>query len=238
MTEKKTVPANILEKIRKLMRLKEGAEQINSEGEAYQAANAIHRLLTEYNLSMSDIGSCEGKQELGIGQSEKIRFGSEFGNRWRRIILQTIAENNYCESFIVRGSEKIILVGSDDNVAVCIELFKYLTSNFRTLANQRFIDATSSNPLLGLRDSKRTWYRSYLEGCAIGLVYNFQYRKVESEEKGLMVLHKEKINDYVTNKYGHVEHAKARASHMDMNPDAFVTGVNDGKKECLSKQIK
>lgn len=234
----KTVPVNILEKIRKLMRLKEGAEQINSEGEAYQAANAIHRLLTEYNLSMSDIGNGDDKEVLGVGQSEKIRFSSEFGNRWRRVILQTIAENNYCEGFIVRGSEKMILVGSDDNVAVCIELFKYLTQNFRTLANQRYIDAAASNPILVFKDVKRTWYRSYLEGCAIGLMNNFRNRKVESEEKGLMVLHKEKINDYVTNRYGHVEHAKARTSNMDMNPDAFWTGVNDGEKECLSKQIK
>ncbi|MCI6830104.1 MAG: DUF2786 domain-containing protein, partial [Prevotella sp.] len=38
----------ILAKIKKLLALKEGAEKIGSEGEAYAAANGVHRLLTEY----------------------------------------------------------------------------------------------------------------------------------------------------------------------------------------------
>ena len=45
----------ILAKIKKLLALKEGAEKIGSEGEAYAAANGVHRLLTEYNLSMADV---------------------------------------------------------------------------------------------------------------------------------------------------------------------------------------
>ena len=45
----------ILEKLRKLMNLKESATELGNEGEANAAAAGITRLLMEYNLSESDI---------------------------------------------------------------------------------------------------------------------------------------------------------------------------------------
>lgn len=51
----KEVSEKITERIRKLIRLKESATQIGSEGEAHAAAAAVHRLLMEYNLSLLDL---------------------------------------------------------------------------------------------------------------------------------------------------------------------------------------
>ena len=45
----------ILDKIKKLLKLQHSAETLGNEGEAYAAANAVHRLLTTYNLSLSDV---------------------------------------------------------------------------------------------------------------------------------------------------------------------------------------
>ena len=45
----------ILDKIRKLLKLQSSAEALGNEGEAYTAANAVHRLLTAYNLTLGDI---------------------------------------------------------------------------------------------------------------------------------------------------------------------------------------
>ena len=44
----KEVSEKITERIRKLIRLKESATQIGSEGEAHAAAAAVHRLLMDY----------------------------------------------------------------------------------------------------------------------------------------------------------------------------------------------
>lgn len=52
---------NIVNKLRKLQNLYEGAKEINSEGEANAAAAAIQRLLTQYNLSMDEVGQEEEK---------------------------------------------------------------------------------------------------------------------------------------------------------------------------------
>ena len=57
----KEVPENILAKIRKLLRLKESAIKIGSEGEAHAAAEAVNRLLTSYNLSLMDVTPEEQK---------------------------------------------------------------------------------------------------------------------------------------------------------------------------------
>lgn len=62
----------ILEKLRKLMNLKESAQALGNEGEANAAASGITRLLIEYNLTEEDIPEQE-KWENPI-VSEKIPF--------------------------------------------------------------------------------------------------------------------------------------------------------------------
>ena len=54
---------NVINKIRKLLRLQFNAEKIGSTGEAYQAAKMVRKLLMDYNLSLGDIGN--ENEELG-----------------------------------------------------------------------------------------------------------------------------------------------------------------------------
>ena len=70
----KEVPENILAKIRKLLRLKESAIKIGSEGEAHAAAEAVNRLLTSYNLSLMDVTPEEQKNMISVSESEKITY--------------------------------------------------------------------------------------------------------------------------------------------------------------------
>ena len=52
MKQENDIPDKILERIRKLIRLKEST---TSEGEAKAAATHVNRLLKEYNLSLLDV---------------------------------------------------------------------------------------------------------------------------------------------------------------------------------------
>ena len=54
---------NIIEKVQKLLRLQNSAEQINSLGEAAAVARKIRNLLMEYNLSMADIDMEKGNEK-------------------------------------------------------------------------------------------------------------------------------------------------------------------------------
>lgn len=75
----KEVPENILAKIRKLLRLKESAIKIGSEGEAHAAAEAVNRLLTSYNLSLMDVTPEEQKNMISVSESEKITYQDSMG---------------------------------------------------------------------------------------------------------------------------------------------------------------
>jgi hypothetical protein len=238
MTQQKEVPEKILEKIRKLLRLKESAEKVHSEGEAFQAANAVHRLLTEYNLSMADIKDENGNQAMSISESERMNYDSEYGTKWRRMIMTTIAKWNYCELFIVNGQPKMILFGTVENIAICKELFNYLTKAFRRLSRERYDDAVGSDRLLYFADRKRLWFRSYLEGCAIGLDENFEAHQPTSKETGLMVCHKEAIKDYTTKKYKVKNGPQRKEQHRDVDYKAYMKGMYDGSNIGLNKQLK
>lgn len=68
----KTKKDKILEKLRKLMNLKESATALGNEGEANAAAAGITRLLMEYNLTENDIPEQEKLENPIV--SEEIPF--------------------------------------------------------------------------------------------------------------------------------------------------------------------
>lgn len=90
----------ILEKLRKLMNLKESAKALGNEGEAHAAATGIARLLMEYNLSEEDIPEQEKLENPVI--AEEIPYKVEMSNGvWYDFLVSTVCEYNMCRSLIV-----------------------------------------------------------------------------------------------------------------------------------------
>ena len=72
----------IIQKIRKLMELQLSAENVGQSGEAFAAANAIHKLLTKYNLSLDEITSGEDDEKrwfVYITQKCKLMMSTAIG---------------------------------------------------------------------------------------------------------------------------------------------------------------
>ena len=94
----KEVSEKITERIRKLIRLKESATQIGSEGEAHAAAAAVHRLLMEYNLSLLDLAGENPQNRLTACESDRISYKDAAGNMCRieveKNIINQIAITN------------------------------------------------------------------------------------------------------------------------------------------------
>ncbi len=67
MKQENDIPDKILERIRKLIRLKEST---TSEGEAKAAATHVKRLLKEYNLSLLDVNE---KRPETVFENQGIR---------------------------------------------------------------------------------------------------------------------------------------------------------------------
>ena len=87
----------ILQKLRKLMNLKESAAAVGNVGEANAAAAGITRLLLEYNLSEKDIPE-QDKIDNPIAV-EDIPYRTSVENGvWYRELVQTVCYFNFCKT--------------------------------------------------------------------------------------------------------------------------------------------
>ncbi len=232
---------DIISKIQKLIRLQMNAEKIGSEGEAFQAAKMVKKLLFEYNLSMSDIKDDEEKPSVNINQSMDFSPQDMYGNWWKKNLMAVICENHLCNVYI-RGNGKMFIIGAEENVAVAKEFYLYLIKVFRRLSLESFNKAQNEAMANGKRYTEhgmRKYMRSYLEGCVYGLDQNYQSMKPTSEETGLVVCHQEMINDFLKNADFHVNEGKQRKRrNPDIMIDAFLDGEKDGKEVSLNQQLK
>lgn len=231
----------ILDKIKKLLKLQSSAEALGNEGEAYAAANVVHRLLTAYNLSLGDI-SDEADDKLNINESDEISYRSIYGSQWKRRLLTLVATNNYCQVLVKPSKQHMLIVGQEDNVVVVKNLYSYLVSSFTSLAQKR--RAEFGHCLLQERrrltdKGKKKFLRSYFIGAVAGLEENFDSRKPTSEETGLMVCHKAAIEEFLcedpfyTNK-----DFKGRTTKKDLMPEGVLYGRKDGQNISLNRQIQ
>ena len=96
----------ILEKLRKLMNLKESALSLGNEGEAFAAAAGITRLLIAYNLSETDIPTQERIENPVV--AEEIPFKPEISSGiWYQSLIGVVCKYNMCR-FSPTGSTKLV----------------------------------------------------------------------------------------------------------------------------------
>ncbi|MBR1526720.1 MAG: DUF2786 domain-containing protein [Prevotella sp.] len=230
---------SVISKIRKLLRLQFGAEQIGSMAEACQAANLVKKLLFEYNLSMSDIE--DEKAAVNMVESSDMTSIDKYGNRWKIALLHVIASNNLCRVFTRTYNKKMFVIGAEENVVVVKEFYEYLLKVFRRLSIERFNQAQNEAMLEGKRyteDGERLFMRSYLEGVSSGLQENYDSLKPTSEETALVVCHNQMIDDYLNgSKYKlNDKHRKQRQPRL--MGEAYLMGEKDGRNVNLNKQLK
>ena len=235
---------NVIQKIQKLLKLQYGAEQIGSTGEAYQAAKMVRKLLMEYNLSMSDIDTSEGDQKMAMSKSDEFSASDRYGNHWKFQLLGVIASNNLCSAY-QRVSGKMFVIGTEENVAIVQEFYKYLVKVFRRLAKEHWERKCKEWEQQGYNVEyilfadhtvENKFYRSYLEGVPVGLQENYESLKPTSEETALVVCHQEAIDEYVKENFT-MNDKKHRKRTRHIYGDAYDLGAVDGRAVSLNRQI-
>ena len=231
---------SVIEKIRKLLRLQFNAEKIGSQGEAFQAAKMVKKLLMEYNLSMGDIGSEEDKAKVQMKESEDMTVTDKYGNRWKRSLLGVIARNNLCSVYTRTYNNKMFIIGVEENVIVVKEFYDYMLKVFRRLVIERYNQAANELMVQGRRftdQGRQKYMQSYLEGVPYGLQENYDSMKPTSEETALVVCHQSMIDEYIKqSQYRMDNHKKRQRTHHVMG-EAFDQGQEDGRKVNLNKQL-
>jgi hypothetical protein len=120
---------------------------------------------------------------------------------------------------------------------VAVSLFKYLRRAFRQLG-----EAEHAEFVKGKRGYYRTekhrknYMRSYLLGCCVGL--NAQYESIQksSKETGLVLCHRQMIDDYVAT-LRTCTPRQQKAPKKKMNSDAYMSGYKTGYKTNVNRLI-
>lgn len=227
----------ILNKLRKLMNLKESAAELGNEGEANAAAAGITRLLLEYNLTENDIPDQEKLENPVI--SEKVPVKAEISGSWYGYLIKIVCEYNMCRCLATRTPNYngrlqcngYMLVGRKKNVEVVMYLILFLVNQFISIGKHNYAQYKSECILkYGVPPKSLIMYlRSFLYGCVIGLAKKFENEKKAMEKEtnitALACTSKSEIDDFLKD----VKTTKGRKSKAEVDALCVSQGIKVGK---------
>lgn len=224
----------IIDKLAKMLRHKESAEQIGSIAEAEAFATRIQELLDKHKLEMSDIQfveletsepiehECVRPDDLGIKQESK-RI------EWQEDLASAIAHANDCRTLINNYGNWSYFVGRKSDREICVSLLKYFT---------RLIVEMSDRAASAAKDTEReklkaqmSWYtgadlrwhmRDYRVSFCEGMSNAIQHRLRERRRLREKELEKQKQES-------------TALIHLRNTAEAVDSFINDKFKESKSK---
>lgn len=227
-------PQKILDKIKKLKSLSEGAAKINSIQEAEAATLLMNNLLTKYNLSLMDIDDSDNsKPSIKIERSDLISVQNPYGRLWKERLLMTLCMYNYCK--VIGASYKVFVLGTKVNTTAVIDFFYTLQSVYLHNGKEHY-DRDKKHFKGGrlTEKYKRKYITSYLLGCSIGLSVKLQ--EIRSQEcTAVAIRHDELISDYIAE---NLNLKSKTIKQPKTNESAYMKGFVDGKKTPLNKMLK
>lgn len=236
----------VLEKLRKLIRMQEGAIKIGSEGEANNAAALIAKLLTKYNLAMADIDMTEKKVSVIEENVLSTYTFKAIGGDWEFRLMYVICKYNFCQCFKYgsNSSHKMVLFGKQENLDTVKWMNNLLAERFVALGKIHFKEYQLTNEYSYKPIGLDTYLRRYLLGASAGLETKFKDEKFKesindavygNRVTALVVQNDKAIVNYRTEKYG--QPGKARASAPVKVDNIFHKGVKTGMTAQINKQV-
>lgn len=233
----------ILEKIRKLENLRQSAEEIGSEGEAYKAAQVIHKLLMEYNLTMADVPTdapCEEDDNIIYTEENSTHYHGSRIPMWEKQLWSVLATHFFCmavHSHEEEGISVIRLVGTKINTdsaryvhdVFCNRLFPLGKTRYMEYANHFMSRYACRRP-----DPFSRWLDKYLLGCTFGLSETLS-KDAEEQAAGIRDLTlrtQDKLTKWFRQNEGSL---RSTRSHYTQNSDALQRGMKDGKELNITK---
>lgn len=236
----------ILEKLRKLMNLKESAIAVGNEGEACAAAAGISRLLIAYNLSETDIPDQEKIDNPVV--AEEIPFKPEFSSgKWYQYLVTVVCEYNMCRALVIStrkenfrmSRDKFQIVGRKKNVEVVLYLVSLLSNKFYQIGKKSYPQYNHDCLFRhGVTPKGIGMYlRSFLYGCVLGLHSKFESEKIEINKEcditSLVLSTKSEIDDFLKDEVIH----SAKKSKAEIDDLCASKGYKEGKNVEINQGI-
>lgn len=232
----------IIDKIKKLIALRDGAQAIGSEGEANAAAAAIQRLLTQYNLEMAEVyqsAATGEKEESPIGRSSGLNTADPYRCGWKQDLLNVLCKHYYSKGFMVKGTCTMCVYGTDVNRMAVEYAFNFLTTVFSGLMPRRYKEHFAGYRILPRQ--RNLWAASYLLGCASGVRDKLEKEKAAEETcTALTVCHQTMIEHYLKDQARRPDNGNpvpAACWTETHTPSAKRMDANNGLRKHLNNNI-
>lgn len=235
----------IIEKIIKLMEKADSAKEIGSIAEAEAFAAKAQKLLAEYNLTKADLTKEEAAAEIyHVEMPSKV---PGIGGRSSLNIMAVIARFNWCRAYTYgkTSENKMIIVGSPENIEVCQYIHSQLIIAFITIGNKEYKNYKENfEPWMNERTGKPvgfdTYMRTFFAGAADGLSTKLreereEFMKANESSTAIIRTNEVVIKDYVAAKWG--GSGKGRRQNYDDSAGAYSKGVQAGKSAKIHKGV-
>lgn len=232
----------VMRKLRKLKALYEGAQKINSEGEAQNAARAIQRLLTEYNLSMEQVG-VEPEEDPVLKEDVSGFTYKSIGGDWEMYLTSVLCRHNFCRCLLYGTIRKLVIVGKRENIETVKWLRDMLSERYVRFSKEKYKEYLASGDYYRPM-SKDKYQRGYLKGCAAGLDAKLTEEEERDKQRdldfgskvtALVVRNDAAIDNFIANQWGKL---KTRARASTQKTSAFYEGYAEGKKTQIHRPIE
>jgi hypothetical protein len=234
------VTQTILDKIKKLKALMDGAAKIHSIGESEAAAFKMSELLTKYNLSLLDVeqsGDDPDSSAVEIERSPTLNTRSTYGSLWKQRLLYVLADHYFCRMIGIAGSGgKVFLLGTFVNAAITGDLYKSLQSTYLHAAKTSYKQRKTR--LKGgqlTQKYERKYITSYLLGCTAGLKKKLDDVKLQ-ECTAVAICHNGHIDRYISNNMK-LREAPARTKKVETVNSAYGEGYRKGRNTELQRTL-
>ena len=218
MTKDEENKQTALEKIKKLLRLEISAKDIGNDGEAAAAAKGIHRLLTMYNLKLSEVQLEDNKKEYNAPKivcSEKFDYRDGFYGEWKRRLLIVLCDHNYCWAVINPASHVHYIIGESETVEVVKNLYLKIIKYFVSMVTARELDMWD---VMKYTENRARFVITYYNGAITGIEERLKEIQPTAEERALAVCYDSAIADFVKRNF---------AERKNDNPYHYTTGCEE-----------
>ena len=226
-----------LEKIKKLLRLEVNAKDIGNEGEAIAAAKGIHRLLTMYNLKLSEVQLDDDKKDYNAPNfvcSEKFDYRDGLYGEWKRRLLIVLCDHNYCWAMIDPDNPVHFILGEPETVEVVKNLYLKLIKYFLSMVTARELDMWD---VMKHTENRVRFVTTYYNGAITGIEERLKEIQPTAEERALAVCYENALEEYVKRNVvpRKLEHPYQYSDEANV---VYNMGVSDAQSAPLQEMLE
>lgn len=261
--ETSDIPKGLLEKIRKLIRLRD--DKAASQGEIENATKMITQLLQKHNLDMAEVQHDPREDETGAKSWTLNGKTNRHEGSWLPYLFHVIAEFNMCTILIMAKGKHgkddmgfIAIIGKKVNVEVVYFLVDQLRERLKVM------EVNSWTGYRGM-EKRNSYKRGYLKGAVDGINYalaeqemlrkravreeqeeNARTASAANTDRGLnwenknmdlmIITQKEKNKEFIDNALGE-DGVKSKKNKTLISQDGKENGERDGYNMQIRKGL-